>query len=47
MSKDQEATDQSIMLMAMQQQFERMNLMFGEARHCHSQSIKGATTNSS
>ncbi|KAH9769539.1 Endonuclease [Citrus sinensis] len=30
MSKDQEAIDQSIMLKAMQQQFERMNLMFGE-----------------
>ncbi|KAH9705029.1 hypothetical protein KPL70_011714 [Citrus sinensis] len=30
MSKDQEAIDQSIMLKAMQQQFECMNLMFGE-----------------
>ena len=30
MSKDQEAIDQSIMLKAMQQQFKRMNLMFGE-----------------
>ena len=30
MSKDQEAIDQSIMLKAMQQQFEHMNLMFGE-----------------
>ncbi|KAH9680244.1 hypothetical protein KPL71_026482 [Citrus sinensis] len=30
MSKDQEAIDQSIILKAMQQQFERMNLMFGE-----------------
>ena len=30
MSKDQEAMDQLIMLKAMQQQFERMNLMFGE-----------------
>ncbi|KAH9769146.1 Endonuclease [Citrus sinensis] len=32
MSKDQEAIDQSIMLKAMQQQFEHMNLMFGEIR---------------
>jgi len=30
MSKDQEAIDQSIMLKAMQLQFEHMNLMFGE-----------------
>ena len=30
MSKDQKAIDQSIMLKAMQQQFERMNLMLGE-----------------
>ncbi|XP_024948462.2 uncharacterized protein LOC112495863 [Citrus sinensis] len=30
MSKDQEAIDQSIMLKAKQQQFEHMNLMFGE-----------------
>ncbi|KAH9704932.1 Endonuclease [Citrus sinensis] len=30
MSKDQETIDQSIMLKAMQQQFECMNLMFGE-----------------
>ncbi|KAH9686162.1 Endonuclease [Citrus sinensis] len=32
MSKGQEAIDQSIMLKAMQQQFEHMNLMFGEIR---------------
>ena len=32
MSKDQKAIDQSIMLKAMQQQFEHMNLMFGEIR---------------
>ncbi|KAH9649250.1 hypothetical protein KPL70_025911 [Citrus sinensis] len=32
MSNDQEAIDQSIMLKAMQQQFEHMNLMFGEIR---------------
>ncbi|KAH9763304.1 hypothetical protein KPL70_001120 [Citrus sinensis] len=32
MSKDQEAIDQSIMLKAIQQQFEHMNLMFGEIR---------------
>ena len=32
MSKDQEAIDQSIMLKAMQQQFEHMNMMFGEIR---------------
>ncbi|KAH9657953.1 hypothetical protein KPL70_023288 [Citrus sinensis] len=32
MSKDQEAIGQSIMLKAMQQQFEHMNLMFGEIR---------------
>ena len=30
MSKDQEAIDQSIMLKAMEQQFECMNMMFGE-----------------
>ena len=30
MSRDQEAIDQSIMLKAMQQQFEHMNMMFGE-----------------
>ena len=32
MSKDQEAIDRSIILKAMQQQFEHMNLMFGEIR---------------
>ena len=32
MSKDKEAIDQSIMLKAMQQQFEHMNMMFGEIR---------------
>ena len=32
MSKDQEAIDQSIMLKAMQQQFEHTNMMFGEIR---------------
>ena len=32
MSKDQEAIEQLIILKAMQQQFEHMNLMFGEIR---------------
>ena len=37
MSKDQEAIGQSIMLKAMQQQFEHMNLMFGEIRELERQ----------